>query len=121
MRFSDKGAQIVENIINYTMPKNSTTYITEAIYFNGLQPGHEDIATKMEYDTQDARMIIDFSCLPNHESIFKEKPQAFLRTQEKEELIGITEPSPGVFSIAGSNLKKDHVLGIEFKFDWEKL
>jgi hypothetical protein len=121
IRFSDKDAQIVENIISHTLQRSSNMYFTEAMYFNGFQPGHENVAMKMEDNTQEARMVIDFSSLPNHEFIVKGKPKAFLRAQDEEKLIGITEPSPGVFSVAGSNLLKDQVLGIDFEIDWEKL
>ncbi len=122
LKFADKGAKFVEKILSQIPIKPSNVFFTETKYFNGFQSGNEDIAMGVEFDTEEARLVIDFSSLPNFNDIIMEKPKAyFISIDENEEMIGILEPSPGIYCIAKNNIKKGSVLRIDFEFDWEKL
>jgi len=97
------------------------TYSFVSHYVNGLQPGHEDIGTKMERDTRYARVVFDMSSIPGAGSLFKTRPKAYLCTGELREAVGIEEYSPEIYSVTRSDLKEGQVLRIEFAFDWTRI
>ena len=121
LEFPDKDAQVLRNIVRQTVKGPSNVYLTVSHHYNGLQPGHEDIGVRMDQDTQHARLVVDFSSIPNSQLLFRERPKAVLRTGNEEKPIGIIEYSPTIFSTAQNDLKEGQVLRIDFKIDWDWL
>lgn len=121
LEFSDKDSQLIHNMVQANVNKTSRTYALVSYHVNGLQPGHEDVATKMDRDTLYARLVVDFSSIPGAATLFKVRPKASLRTGDISEPIGIEEYSPEIFSVTRTNLKEGQVLRIEFALDWTKL
>ncbi len=119
VQFSDKGAEVVENYMEQTIRESSTIFLTNTMYYNGFQIGNEDFGMKMEMDTQEARMVVDFSSIPNYDSIILELPSGIFRRGDREEEISISKPAPGTFQIEKKDMKKDDVLRMDFKIDWE--
>ncbi|GAB3528461.1 hypothetical protein GCM10027443_06400 [Pontibacter brevis] len=122
LQFTDQAAEKVEQYISQSIPGPSSVFFTKCIFYNGLQQENEDIGIKMEQNTDEARIIVDFSSLPNYERFLKERPTAVLRSkapnlQDNKE-ISVHTDYPGFFSVRETNLKKEDVICMSFVFDW---
>jgi hypothetical protein len=120
LEFSDKGSGKVADVISQTMDVESKVHFTNTINYNGLQPGNEDLAMKMEYDTREARMIVDFSSIPNCEAVIP-MPVAVVRVKNRERRINVHQLATGVFMVCESMLQKEAVLRMDFCFNWTKI
>jgi hypothetical protein len=118
-QFSDRGAAKVPNMLTHTIKKKSHTFFTRSMYFNGFQEGNTDVAMKMEADTREARMIIDFSSIPEFDTIFKGPPRAYRRTSGMEGSIDINEVHPGIYVVSHNDLQKEDVILVVFDVDWD--
>lgn len=116
--FTDEGAAMIPGLVSQRITNPSTTYFTKSIYYNGLQHGNEDLAMKMEHDTDEARMIVDFSSVPGFEAFLAAPPTGTLRTTHGERTLGVAMPYPGIFSVEAKELKCDDVLRMNFTFRW---
>ncbi len=120
--FPDKGAAQVESVLSQTFQQSSNVFFSKTVYYNALQPGHTDFAIKMERDTEEARLMIDFTALPGFEKFITAMPRGIFRNSRgEEESIGVVsgQHQPGTFIVSRKNLKKEEVIGIEFAFDWD--
>lgn len=119
LKFADKGAQYVEQYLNQMIEGSSNVFVTAANYYNAFQPGNNDAGIKMEKDTQMARLIVDFSSIPNHEKFIKGMPKAIRDNGEEEAAIKVIhKPNSGVYYVAKENLKKGEVIKMMFDIDW---
>ena len=75
---------------------------------------------KMSCDTDHARLVVDFSSIPEAQLIFKDV-QAISRIGNQEEPIGVEECKPSLFTCSDDQLKEGQVLRIDFKIDWDKV
>jgi hypothetical protein len=121
LSFADKGAQRIKEVVSQLVDTPSNVYIVVSHHYNGLQLGHENVAMRADSDTSYGRLVVDFSSLPNVDSLFMERPKAKLREGNIERSLGIEEFSSAIFSVAHDGMKKDSVLRIEFRIAWEKL
>ncbi len=74
--FPDKGAAKVADFIEYNILNPSDTFITRCVFYNGLQDGEEDIGTRIKYDVDEARLILDFSSLRTEEQLLVTEPKS---------------------------------------------
>lgn len=118
LRFTDRSAQRVEQVVSQHIESKSSVYFTRTMYYNGLQNGQEDFGMKMECDTDEARLIVDFSSLPGHTRFLRALPEGFLCTPSGERRVGVVELYPGVFSVSADKLKSDHVLRMNVHIEW---
>ena len=116
--FTDVGAAHQPGLVSQTVRKKSNAFFTKSIYYNGLQPGNENLAMKMEHDTAEARMIVDFSSLPNCEALVP-MPTAVERTGDAETQISVRRLAPGIFSVSAKDVKKETVLRMDYHFAWD--
>lgn len=130
--FTDKKAGNIEGMITQTLHTDSSVYFTRAIFYNGFQPGAEDVSIKMERETEEARLIIDFTAVPNHEKLIVSRPQGFFVTTDGaarlERTVEVQELNAGIYALNSSSitstrrkkyLKPDDVLRMEFNINWE--
>ena len=130
--FTDKPAGMVEKMITQTMQTDSSVYFTRAIFYNGFQPGDEDISMKMERDTEEARLIVDFTAIPNYDAVVAGRPRGTYETTDGTTQLTRTvetqELSSGIFAInstlltAGQRnkyLKQGDVLLMKFSINWD--
>jgi hypothetical protein len=117
--FDDLGAREVPNIIQQKLSP-SQLFFTRTTYFNGFQEGNEDFSIKMETNTHEAKMIVDFSSIPNYQQIIKSMPQGKFRSGQTEHPVGVIESS-GIYILNMEKLKKDDVLKLVFDIDWNKV
>ena len=85
---------------------------------NGIQPGHENYATMIYNDTDEGRLVVDFSSVPNARQILVDTPTAKLCSGNHEEQIGLIVTDL-IFTASAPNLVADQVLRIDFKIDWK--
>ncbi len=124
LQFPDEGARHVEQIIKQTIRSYSNMFFTRARYFNGFQPGNENVAMRMERDTEEARLVIDFSSLPHHEAIVAGWPKGTIRENNgngtvTEGEIEVKRLRAGVYVVERLNLKKESVIRMDFKINWD--
>jgi hypothetical protein len=116
--FTDVGAAMQPGLVSQTVQKKSNAFFTRSIYYNGLQQGNENIAMKMEHDTVEAHMIVDFSSIP-HCDVLVPMPCAVERVGDTETQVSVRRLAPGIFSVAAKDVKKETVLRMDFDFAWE--
>lgn len=119
--FPDRGAEHLSNIVRQRIEPSSNGYLVVSHHLNGLQPGNEDVATRMDEDTVYARLVVDFSSLAAGEKGFLQRPKAWLRTGNDDKSLGLEEYEPLVYSVSKENLKQGQVMRIDFAFDWNQL
>ena len=85
---------------------------------NGIQPGHENYATMMYSDTDEGRLVVDFSSLPHARRFLIGTPTAKLCSGGPEKQIGIISKNL-VFTATAPNLVADQVIRMDFEIDWE--
>lgn len=121
LTFADEGAERVPGVISQEVEGESSVLFTRTIYYNGLQKGNEDIAMKLELDTDEARLIVDFSSIPNFRDILGRGaiPRGSRRTGKgAPEPLGVEELSPGIYSLMIRDGKKGDVMRMDFAFAW---
>lgn len=116
--FTDVGAALLPGMVSQTVNKKSNVFFTKSIYYNGLQQDNENLAMKMEHDTAEARMIVDFSSIP-HCDVLVPMPSAVERAGEKETQVTVRRLAPGIFSVAAKDVKKETVLRMDYDFAWD--
>jgi hypothetical protein len=119
--FPDRGAAKVGEYVAQQIQQPSHVLFTRTIYYNAFQEGNEDFAMKMERDTDEARLLIDFSSIPDFAAFINPAPKAVLRAARGEQPLGVIQTQPGIFMVVGNGLKKDDVIRIDFKVDWQTL
>lgn len=117
--FSDIGAEKAEHDVTQFISVPSTVYYTKTMYFNGFQMGNENIAVKMERDTDEARMVVDFTAIPDFAALISPEPKGLWRRGAEEHPLEVQTGPDGVFTIEKSDLKRDDVLRMDFAIDWE--
>ena len=117
--FSDIGAQEKEGSIRQVIKNKASAFFIRTMYYNGCQPGNENFAIKMESDTDEARIIVDFTAIPGFEKVVKGYPSGVIRRGDHEEDIAVGETMPGMFMVSSRKLEKWDVIRIDFSFDWE--
>ncbi len=122
LKFADKGAQYIEQYLNQMIEGTSNVFVTAANYYNAFQPGNNDAGIKMEKDTQMARLIVDFSSIPNHDKFVVGMPKAIRDNGEEEAAIKVIhKPNSGVYYVSKSDLKKGEVIKMMFEIDWNEV
>lgn len=116
--FPDVGSGKLPHQVEQTIQKNSNVFFTKSIYYNGLQEGNEDLAMRMEHDTREARLIVDFSSIPDCD-VLVPMPAAVECIGERQTEISARKLAPGIYSVSGTNVRKDTVLRLDFRFAWE--
>lgn len=119
--FTDERAADDPNFLSQTVEKKSRVYFSRALYLNGFQPNDEDMSMKMERETEEATLIVDFTSLPNFDSLFKKEPKGFHCSGNRKGILPVQTLSPGVYSLTMSKLKENDVLRIDFFVDWNLL
>lgn len=115
--FPDQDAKEVKDYLVQSLDP-SEIFLTKTMYFNGFQEGHENFGVKMERDTEQVRMIVDFSAIPGFASLVSNAPQAVLRRKNHEEFLGVIQDYPGIYSVSKEKLKQDDVIRIDFHINW---
>lgn len=101
----------------------SKTYVTISTYCNGFSEGEEDYAIMAERFTKTARLIIDFSSVPDLDKIFSKQPDAYryFDHSNKKSIYGILEVSSGVYLLEANNLEKNEIIELDFHINWNYL
>lgn len=120
LTFNDEGSGRVPQKLEQEVEGTSSVVFTRTVYYNGLQSGDEDIAMKLEKDTDEARIVVDFSSIPNFREILGNGHVRAVRRSGKAtpEPVGVEELSPGIYSASVRDGKRGDVIRIDFTFSW---
>ena len=130
--FTDENRKKKEDFISQNL-SGSDTYFSVSTYYNGFNAGegdkenedgkgNEDIGMKMEMDTENARLIADFSSIIGFEKLFKRSPDVIHKKADGSadvKIHGLEEIRKGIYHIHKTNLKKGDVIRIDFHVDWD--
>lgn len=124
IEFVDYGAEQIPNVITQEIDmENSNVFCSSGHFYNGFQDGHTDTMMKMEMKAEVARILVDFTSIPNHRNIFSNPPEGFRRVRGKKEvrMLNVEIIEGGIYHLEATNLNKGDVIGIKFKLDWSKI
>ena len=77
---------------------------------------------RLEEDTKEARLMIDFSSLADHEAALLQAPTGYSRDENGEQIsLGVANPFPGIYSMSIRDGKRGQVIRMDFKIAWENL
>ncbi|MDB4948941.1 MAG: hypothetical protein JWM27_1590 [Gemmatimonadetes bacterium] len=116
--FPDVGAGKQPGMVSQAVEGESNVFFTKSIYYNGLQPGNEDLAMRMEHDTREARMIVDFSSIPDCEALVP-MPTAVARVGSRETQITVRKLARGIYTVCEADAREDSVVRMDFHFAWD--
>ena len=118
--FSDKGASKISDFIEYSILNPSDTFVTKCVFYNGLQDGQEDIGTKIKYDVDEARLILDFSSLRTEEQLLVTEPQSSLVDKNgiDEKPLGTIKLGNNVYMAEIKNGKQGETIRMDLKINW---
>lgn len=122
LTFTDIPSKKQKGFISQNVDNNDC-YFSATTYYNGFNEGNEDIGMRMEMDTLEARMVVDFSSIIGLDKLFTKEPNAYKFELDgtKTELLGLEKISNGVYHLAAYNMKKDESLFLDFHVDWDYL
>ena len=122
LTFTDLPSKNLKGFISQNVD-NSDCYFSATTYYNGFTEGNEDVGMKMEMDTLEARIIVDFSSIIGLKKLFTKEPDAYKFELDgtKTKLLGLEKISEGVYHLVKYNLKKDESLLVDFHVDWDYL
>src|SRR5690606_21460998 len=81
---STSSSDIQRGVMDKTL-RNSNIYLSMTSYYNSFIEGQEDIGMRMEYDTKSAKLIADFSSIPDHDKFFIKNPDGYVKMYEGDE------------------------------------
>lgn len=122
LTFTDLPSKKLKGHIEQSVDNNDC-YFSATTYYNGFNEGNEDIGMKMEMDTLEARIIIDFSSIIGLKKLFAKEPDAYKFELDgtRTKLLGLEKIAEGVYHLVAYNLKKDESLFLDFHVDWDYL
>ncbi|MEM9868352.1 MAG: hypothetical protein AAF765_11730 [Bacteroidota bacterium] len=122
LTFTDLPSKKLKGFISQNVDSNDC-YFSATTYYNGFCEGNEDIGTKMEMDTLEARIVADFSSIVGLDKLFIKEPDAYKFELDgtRTQLLGLEKMAQGVYHLVAYNLKKDESLFLDFHVDWEYL
>ena len=119
--YPDQKERLLANFLNPTCRESSSVYLAVSHFYNGLQPGEEELILRVEEDIDYARLIADFSSVANPRPVFLAHPKAYLTTTQGEFTLGIAEIKPMIFSAFQNGIKEGQALRITYRLDWEAM
>jgi len=124
LEFNVDDARNVKQMVDIESTAEDDTMLAVSHFLNGLQAGHQDIATMADEDAESLRLIVDFSSIPNaSDFVVLEKTQLLVNRQpvETDDLKSL-KCSDTVYMAHCKNAKKGSVLRMNFSFrGWENL
>lgn len=121
---STSSSDIRRGVVDKTL-RNSNIYLSMTSYYNSFIEDEEDIGMRMEYDTKSAKLIADFSSIPDHEKFFIRNPDGYIKKYEGDEnpitYLGLKPIRTGVYVIEHENLKVDSKMELDFHVNWDYL
>ncbi len=116
--FRDLGAAFVKEMVQIDV-SDSDTVLTISHFENGLQGPNQDFASSVPEDSDDIRLVVDFSSIPNAERFIRLK-NAFIdrKSDNQPHAVGTAPVSPSLYMIHCTDAKKGDMLRMCFTFDW---
>jgi hypothetical protein len=121
--FNVDDARRVKEMVDVETSVEDDTMMMVSHFLNGLQTGHQDIATMADEDAESLRLIVDFSSIPHAaDFVVLEKTQLLLNRQPVDTDDLSFKKCGAVYMAHCRNAPKGAVLKMYFTFTgWEKL
>lgn len=119
---ADTTGQRPEGVLRQALEGPSRFFSATHFVYNGLQPGNQNVATKVYEDTDKVFLIVDYSALPDHENLFKSPPRGVIHWPDgTQHNTFFQEYRPGIFILSAENAKASQVIRLEVDPDWSRL
>jgi hypothetical protein len=121
IEFRDAGASIIKEMVQIDVA-DSDCVLAIAHFLNGLQgPDNQDFASYLPEDSNDFRLVVDFSSIPNAEKFITLKG-AFIdrKFDNRPHSVGTAPIGPSLYMVSCNDGKKGDVIRMCFNFDWSR-
>lgn len=118
--FSDEDAGLIPQTVQMEVNEECDTLLTVSHFENGMQGKDQYFATRISEDAQQARIIVDFSSVPDAKR-FVIPGAAYLVTSAGEVDAKIEPFGESMYMASCENAKEGDLLKMTFTFDWMKL
>jgi hypothetical protein len=120
--FPDAGAARIKEMVQIDV-SDSDTVLSSSHFINGLQgQNNQDFSSRLQEDSEDFRLIVDFSSIPHAERFISLK-NAFIdrKADSSRHAVGTSPIGPSLYMISCNNGKKGDFLHMGFTFDWSRI
>lgn len=111
--FGDKYAARAVNTAQMELDGETDTLLTISHFENGLQGNEQEFATRVEEDAEYARMIVDFSSIPDASRLVL-PGAAWVRRQGRDEAVQVVTLGESVYMVSCEDAKAGDYLGMNF-------
>ena len=115
LEFGDKYAARAPNTAQMEVDAESDTLLTISHFENGLQSNEQDFASRVEEDAEYARMIVDFSSIPDAQTVVL-PGSAWVRREGKDQEAEIVTLGGSMYMVSCEDAKAGDYLGMRFTF-----
>jgi hypothetical protein len=120
--FANPSDALVKQEVHQKITLSSNVYYSSTNFINGFQKGNTSYASRAYLYNKNLRVIIDFSCLNNHEKLQKSPPYAvhrIIKLEKESDHKKVEELQPGIFNYSASDIDEGDVVEIIFDIDWD--
>lgn len=118
LTFTDQEAGSIKNYIAQDVSLGTNTVASVTHFFNGLQRGHENIALQVTENTDEARLVVDFTSGALAEGLLIGCPTGtIIRNSGDSYSVSCVEVRPGVYTVAESGLAAGDVIRMDFRLN----
>ena len=121
LKYSDKDAALVTQAAQMEVSEECDTLLTVSHFENGLQGSEQDFATRIAEDAEYARLVVDFSSIPDAPRFVIPKTAYWITAAGGQQEVKIVSFGEGMFMASCENAKKDDLLKLTFTFDRGRL
>jgi len=121
IEFRDAGAAIIKEMVQIDVA-DSDCVLEIAHFLNGLQgPDNQNFSSYLPEDSNDFRLVLDFSSIPNAEKFVTLKG-AFIdrKFDNRPHAVGTAPIGPSLYMVSCNDGKKGDVIRMYFNFDWSR-
>ncbi|CAN5657400.1 hypothetical protein BH10ACI4_BH10ACI4_13000 [soil metagenome] len=122
IEFRDAGAARIKEMVQINVADTDAVF-TASHFINGLQgPSNQEFSSYLPEDSNDFRLIVDFSSIPNADKFISLK-NAFIdrKFDNRPHAVGTAPVGHSLYTVSCTDGKKGDVLRMCFNFDWSRL
>jgi hypothetical protein len=111
--FGDKFAGRAANTAQMEVSDETDTLLTVSHFVNGLQGREQEFASRVEEDADYARMIVDFSSIPDART-FVQQQSAWVRRDDQDQAAKVESLGESIYMVSCEDAKAGDYLGMSF-------
>ena len=109
----DKFAGRAANTAQMDVTGETDTLLTVSHFVNGLQGTEQEFASRVEEDAEYARMIVDFSSIPDADKLVQQR-SAWVRRDGKDQAATADSLGQSIYLVSCESAKAGDYLGMSF-------